>query len=168
MKISTKGRYGLRILLDIALYRIGNKPRMIREIANNQEISEKYISRLIIELRKAGFVKSVRGANGGYTLTRRPEDISVLEVLEVMEGPIAIVDCTSSAEGICHRKSLCPAQRMWAEINQKIRSAFAGLLRRLEQKTELQRRNRHRLLHLTAADTGSSRNDNPAPSGSPG
>ena len=92
MKISTKGRYGLRILLDIALYRIGNKPRMIREIANNQEISEKYISRLIIELRKAGFVKSVRGANGGYTLTRRPEDISVLEVLEVMEGPIAIVD----------------------------------------------------------------------------
>ena len=103
MKISTKGRYGLRILLDIALYRIGNKPRMIREIANNQEISEKYISRLIIELRKAGFVKSVRGANGGYTLTRRPEDISVLEVLEVMEGPIAIVDCTSSAEGICHR-----------------------------------------------------------------
>lgn len=126
MKISTKGRYGLRILLDIALYRIGNKPRMIREIANNQEISEKYISRLIIELRKAGFVKSVRGANGGYTLTRRPEDISVLEVLEVMEGPIAIVDCTSSAEGICHRKSLCPAQRMWAEINQKIRSAFAA------------------------------------------
>ena len=84
MKIYTKGRYGLRILLDIALYRIGNKPRMIREIANNQEISEKYISRLIIELRKAGFVKSVRGANGGYTLTRRPEDISVLEVLEGM------------------------------------------------------------------------------------
>lgn len=126
MKISTKGRYGLRILLDIALYRIGNKPRMIREIANNQEISEKYISRLIIELRKAGFVKSVRGANGGYTLTRRPEDISVLEVLETMEGPVAIVDCTSSAEGICHRKSLCPAQRMWAEINQKIRSAFAA------------------------------------------
>ncbi len=93
MKISTKGRYGLRILLDIALYRVGDRPRMIREIANNQEISEKYISRLIIELRKAGFVKSVRGVNGGYTLTRRPEDISVLEVLEVMEGPIAIVDC---------------------------------------------------------------------------
>ena len=86
MKISTKGRYGLRILLDIALYRVGDKPRMIREIASNQEISEKYISRLIIELRKAGFVRSVRGVNGGYTLTRKPEDISVLDVLETMEG----------------------------------------------------------------------------------
>ena len=126
MMISTKGRYALRMLVDMAEHERGNTYVPLKEIAARQEISEKYISRLIIELRKAGFVKSVRGANGGYTLTRRPEDISVLEVLEVMEGPIAIVDCTSSAEGICHRKSLCPAQRMWAEINQKIRSAFAA------------------------------------------
>ena len=126
MKISTKGRYGLRILLDIALYRVGDKPRMIREIANNQEISEKYISRLIIELRKAGFVRSVRGVNGGYTLTRKPEDISVLDVLETMEGPVAIVDCTNSSGEACRRKPQCPTQRMWAEINQKIRNAFAA------------------------------------------
>ena len=126
MKISTKGRYGLRILLDIALYRVGDKPRMIREIENNQEISEKYISRLIIELRKAGFVRSVRGVNGGYTLTRKPEDISVLDVLETMEGPVAIVDCTNSSGEACRRKPQCPTQRMWAEINQKIRSAFAA------------------------------------------
>ena len=126
MKISTKGRYGLRILLDIALYRVGDKPRMIREIANNQEISEKYISRLIIELRKAGFVRSVRGVNGGYTLTRKPEDNSVLDVLETMEGPVAIVDCTNSSGEACRRKPQCPTQRMWAEINQKIRSAFAA------------------------------------------
>ena len=126
MKISTKGRYGLRILLDIALYRVGDKPRMIREIASNQEISEKYISRLIIELRKAGFVRSVRGVNGGYTLTRKPEDISVLDVLETMEGPVAIVDCTNSSGEACRRKPQCPTQRMWAEINQKIRSAFAA------------------------------------------
>ena len=126
MKISTKGRYGLRILLDIALYRVGDKPRMIREIANNQEISEKYISRLIIELRKAGFVRSVRGVNGGYTLTRKPEDINILDVLEIMEGPVAIVDCTNSSGEACRRKPQCPTQRMWAEINQKIRSAFAA------------------------------------------
>ena len=125
MLISTKGRYALRVMIDLAEHRSGEFISL-KEIAQRQEISEKYISRLIIELRKAGFVKSVRGANGGYTLTRRPEDISVLEVLEVMEGPIAIVDCTSSAEGICHRKSLCPAQRMWAEINRKIRDAFAA------------------------------------------
>ena len=126
MKISTKGRYGLRILLDIALYRVGDKPRMIREIASNQEISEKYISRLIIELRKAGLVKSVRGVNGGYTLTRKPEDINILDVLEIMEGPVAIVDCTNSSGEVCRRKSQCPTQRMWAEINQKIRNAFAA------------------------------------------
>lgn len=126
MKISTKGRYGLRILLDIALYRVGDKPRMIREIANNQEISEKYISRLIIELRKAGLVKSVRGVNGGYTLTRKPEDINILDVLEIMEGPVAIVDCTVPSGKACRRKPQCPTQRMWAEINQKIRSAFAA------------------------------------------
>ena len=99
---------------------------MIREIASNQEISEKYISRLIIELRKAGFVRSVRGVNGGYTLTRKPEDISVLDVLETMEGPVAIVDCTNSSGEVCRRKSQCPTQRMWTEINQKIRSAFAA------------------------------------------
>ncbi len=126
MKISTKGRYGLRILLDIALYRSGDKPRMIREIASNQEISEKYISRLIIQLRKAGLVKSVRGVNGGYTLARRPEDINVLDVLEIMEGPVAIVACAVPSGKACHRKPQCPTQRMWAEINQKIRSAFAA------------------------------------------
>ncbi len=126
MKISTKGRYGLRILLDIALYRVGDKPRMIREIASNQEISEKYISRLIIELRKTGLVKSVRGVNGGYTLTRKPEDINILDVLEIMEGPVAIVDCAISSGKVCRRKSQCPTQRMWAEINQKIRNAFAA------------------------------------------
>ena len=119
MKISTKGRYGLRILLDIALYRVGDRPRMIREIANNQEISEKYISRLIIELRKAGLVKSVRGMNGGYTLARKPEDINILDVLEIMEGPI-------SSGKVCRRKPQCPTQRMWAEINQRIRNAFAA------------------------------------------
>ena len=125
MKISTKGRYGLRILLDLAL-NDSEKPRMIRDISESQHISEKYISRLIIELRKAGFVRSVRGVNGGYTLTRKPEDISVLDVLETMEGPVAIVDCTNSSGEVCRRKSQCPTQRMWTEINQKIRSAFAA------------------------------------------
>ncbi len=148
MKISTKGRYGLRVLLDIALYRVGDKPRMIREIAANQEISEKYISRLIIELRKAGFVKSVRGAKGGYTLMRKPEEISILDVLEVMEGPVCIVDCVSASGGECRRTMLCPTRRMWTEINQKIRDIFAGY-------TLLQRRSRSGLLHLNFRFCGS-------------
>ena len=125
MKISTKGRYGLRILLDIALYKTGGKPRIIREIAANQEISEKYISRLIVDLRKAGFVKSVRGTNGGYILSRRPGDIRVLDVIEVMEGPLSIVNCTDPADRSCHRAGNCPAQQMWREINEKFRAVLA-------------------------------------------
>ena len=125
MKISTKGRYGLRILLDIAMYRVSDKPRLIREIAQNQEISEKYISRLIIELRKANFVKSIRGINGGYTLARNPEEINILEVLEMMEGPIAIVECAQSNKKVCNREAACPARQMWTQINQKIRETVA-------------------------------------------
>ncbi len=125
MKISTKGRYGLRILLDIALYHTSGKPRIIREIAANQEISEKYISRLIVELRRAGFVKSVRGTNGGYILARRPGDIRVLDVIEVMEGPLSIVNCTTPGDRSCHRSGSCPAQQLWCEINQKFRDVLA-------------------------------------------
>lgn len=125
MKISTKGRYGLRILLDIALYKTGGKPRIIREIAANQEISEKYISRLIVDLRKAGFVKSVRGTNGGYILSRRPGEIRILDVVEVMEGPLSIVNCTEPGDRSCRRAGNCPAQQLWREINGKFRAVLA-------------------------------------------
>ena len=81
MKLSTKGRYGLRILLDVALHG-GEAPRLAREIAASQGISEKYISRLLIALRRAGLVVSVRGAKGGYRLGRFPESITLLDVVE--------------------------------------------------------------------------------------
>ena len=123
MKISTKGRYGLRILLDIALYRVGDKPRMIREIASNQEISEKYISRLIIELRKAGMVKSIRGSKGGYRISREPKEITLLDVVEVMEGPVSIVDCVS-ARDCCPRIASCVTREIWTELNNQIREAL--------------------------------------------
>lgn len=126
MKISTKGRYGLRILLDIALHRDGGKPRMIREIAANQEISEKYISRLIIALRRAGFVQAIRGVNGGFVLAQKPEEITLLQVIEVMEGSLALVDCAQAGEeACCSRQVRCPAQRLWSELNQRVRELFA-------------------------------------------
>lgn len=78
MKISTKGRYGLRILIDIAIHN-SNSPRMIKQIAESQQISSKYVSRLILELKNAGFVKSVRGVNGGYILAKSPNAISGYE-----------------------------------------------------------------------------------------
>ena len=118
MKISTKGRYGLRILIDLATH-APEKPRMLKDIAQSQQISEKYISRLVIDLRRAKLVRSVRGVNGGFHLAKLPEQITLLEVLETMEGPISVVDCVRSPEK-CKRQMLCPAHTIWAELNDGI------------------------------------------------
>ena len=119
MKISTKGRYGLRILIDLAMHDPG-KPRMLKDIAQSQQISEKYISRLVIDLRRAKLVRSVRGVNGGFHLAKRPEEITLLEILETMEGPISVVECVRAPEK-CRRQNLCPARSIWTELNDGIR-----------------------------------------------
>lgn len=119
MKISTKGRYGLRILIDLATHD-PEKPRLIRDIAQSQQISEKYISRLVIDLRRAKLIRSVRGVNGGFHLAKDPEEITLLEILETMEGPISVVDCVRSPEK-CKRKTLCPARDIWQKLNDGIR-----------------------------------------------
>lgn len=122
MKISTKGRYGLRILLDLALHQDG-KPRLLRDIAESQQISEKYISRLIIELRKAHLVRSIRGAKGGFQISKKPEELTLFEVIEVMEGPLAIVDCVRAPEK-CGRHNLCATRLIWDRLNSEIRDAM--------------------------------------------
>ena len=119
MKISTKGRYGLRILMDLALHQ-SDKPRLIRDIAKSQQISEKYISRLVIALRKAGMIRSVRGVNGGFHLAMKPEDITLLDVIEVMEGPLSIVDCVSAPKK-CKLSPNCAPREVWCKLNGDIR-----------------------------------------------
>ncbi len=119
MKISTKGRYGLRILLDLATH-VSEKPRLIRDIAESQQISEKYISRLIVDLRRARLVRSVRGANGGFHLAKSPKEITLLEILETMEGTISIVDCILAPEK-CPRNHNCTARGIWSNLNEGIR-----------------------------------------------
>lgn len=120
MKISTKGRYGVRILLDLAMYE-GNSPRLIRDISESQQISEKYISRLIIALRRANMVRSTRGAKGGYRFSRKPSELTLLDIVEVMEGPLAIVD------GI-HRSGTGNDQgatrEIWERLNTEIRESM--------------------------------------------
>ena len=124
MKISTKGRYGLRILLDLALHQ-SEKPRLIRDIAESQQISEKYISRLVISLRKAGMIRSIRGVNGGFHLAMKPEDITLLDVIEVMEGPLSIVDCVSAPQG-CSHSANCAPREIWCKLNADIRDLMRG------------------------------------------
>ena len=119
MKISTKGRYGLRILLDLAIHQT-EKPRLIRDIAKSQQISEKYISRLVIALRKAGMIRSVRGVNGGFHIAMKPEDITLLDVVEVMEGPLSIVDCVKAPKR-CAMHENCAPREIWCKLNDEIR-----------------------------------------------
>ena len=123
MKISTKGRYGLRILMDLAIHQ-SEKPRLIRDIAKSQQISEKYISRLVIALRKAGLIRSVRGVNGGFHLNKKPEDITLLEVVEVMEGPLSIVDCVTAPKKCSHHAN-CAPREIWCKLNEDIRAIMS-------------------------------------------
>ena len=125
MKISTKGRYGLRILLDLALHG-QDEPRLMRDIARSQQISEKYISRLILPLNEAGFLTSFRGAKGGLKLAKAPKEISLLEIVEAMEGRIAIVDCVFDKE-FCPKSDDCSACKMWSFLNKKIRKQMAEI-----------------------------------------
>ena len=122
MKISTKGRYGWRILLDLAQH--GETPRLMREIAVSQGISEKYIRRLIIPLNKAGFVRSIRGVKGGFVLAKNPADITLLSVVETMEGALAVVECVTD-KAFCAKSGDCPACKMWTGLTAEIRQAMA-------------------------------------------
>ncbi len=113
MRLSTKGQYGLRAALDLA-DRYGQGPVPLKAIAEREEISEHYLEQLIAQLRKAGLVISQRGAQGGYILARSPEKITVAEIVEVLEGPIAPVDCL--AEDNCKRSPVCAAQAIWKKL----------------------------------------------------
>ena len=125
MKISTKGRYGLRILIDLATHD-SSKPRLVRDIAESQQISEKYISRLIIDLRRARLVRSVRGMKGGFFLARSPREITLLEIIETMEGTLSIVDCVMAPEK-CALNTNCTARNIWQRLNSGIRELMRGI-----------------------------------------
>ncbi len=120
MKISTKGRYGVRILLDLALH-AGGKPRLLREISTSQQISEKYISRLMVRLRRANMVRSVRGAKGGFRFSRKPAELTLLDIVEAMEGPIAIV---TPAKRVTKYSGNSVAGEIWERLNSEIRESM--------------------------------------------
>lgn len=125
MKVSTKGRYGLRILIDIAA-NSKDSPRMIKDIAASQGISSKYVSGLALKLRNAGFIKSVRGVNGGYVLAKSPNAISILEVFEAMEGEVAIVDCLADPN-CCGRCETCQARNIWKTANDSLKNSMGWI-----------------------------------------
>ena len=119
MKISTKGRYALRLMLDIALDHSG-EPVRIKDIAARQEISEKYLEQIISVLNKAGLVRSIRGSQGGYLLTKEVDKYTAGMILRVTEGSLAPVSCLDDGVNTCERQSLCATLRLWQMLNTAI------------------------------------------------
>lgn len=126
MKMSTKGRYGLKAMVDIAANcGIGQENCVsIKSVANRQNISESYLEQLIAPLKKAGFVKSTRGAQGGYVLAKSPSEITVGEILRVLEGSLDVVECTSNKDacgsGNCNN---CVTKNVWEKLSESMNEA---------------------------------------------
>ena len=119
MKISTKGRYALRLMLDLAVYNTG-EPISLKDIARRENISDKYLEQIISVLNKAGYVKSVRGAQGGYMLRKNPEEYTVGMILRLTEGSLAPVDCLNQDPIQCERSSECATLPVWQGLNRVI------------------------------------------------
>ena len=119
MKISTKGRYALRLMLDIADNGKEN-PVRIKDISARQGISDKYLEQIISVLNKAGFVRSIRGPQGGYKLTRTPEEYTVGSILRLTEGDLAPVSCVGNGAVECDRADGCVTVRIWQKINDAV------------------------------------------------
>ena len=120
MKISTKGRYGLRALIDLAQYS-EIEPVSINSIATRQGISERYLEQLMTLMKKAGLIKSIRGASGGYVLAKEIEEISAGDVLRALEGNLQPVECAAfSQEDSCEASGVCVTKYVWQRINESI------------------------------------------------
>ena len=111
MKLSTKSRYGTRLLLDMA-QRYNQGPVQLGDIAKRQNISVKYLEQIIIPLKRAQYVESVRGPKGGHALTRPPEEITVGEIVALLEEGASLVECTGDA-AVCERSPACPTRWIW-------------------------------------------------------
>jgi Rrf2 family protein len=125
MKISTRARYGLRLMVDLAV-KHGKGPILLKDVSRSQEISEKYLSQIIIPLKTAGLVKSFRGAHGGYTLQRDPAKINLLEVVSALEGDLSLVECVASPTS-CSRTDICVTQEVWHQVSRAMVSTLAGI-----------------------------------------
>ena len=139
MRLSTKGRYGARAMLDLAL-NSGKGPVLLREIAKRQEVSEKYLEHSITTLRKAGLVRSIRGARGGYMLAKSPSQIRLSEIMEVLEGSMAPVECVDDPQ-VCRRSQLCVTRDIWAEMKEAIDNILESIT--LQDMVERQDRKRN-------------------------
>ena len=140
MRISTKGRYALRLMLDLALHDTGENIAL-KTIAKRQNISGKYLEQIIGMLTKAGFVKSVRGSSGGYRLAKAPEEYTVGDILRLTEGSLAPVACVEEGVETCPKAENCVTLTLWKQLNDAINGVVdhvtvADLVERSENRGE--------------------------------
>ncbi len=138
MKISTKGRYAVRVMLDLAVHNTGEYIK-VKNIAERQEISEKYLEQIIAILNKAGYVRSVRGAQGGYRLAKDPSEYTVGMILRLTEGDLAPVACLATEENECERCDTCETLTVWKQLQDAINNVvdhvtIADLLEKQQER----------------------------------
>ena len=137
MKLSTRGRYGVRLMLDLALH-YGEGPILLKDIAERQGISEKYLWQLINPLKTTGLVNSHRGAHGGYVLGKAPEAISLKAILQILEGSLCLVDCVDNP-ALCERSLSCISRDIWGEASKNMQqtledTTLAAMVERQKEK----------------------------------
>lgn len=151
MRLSTKSRYGLRALFDIA-YNAGTQPAQIQDISRRQEISPRYLEQIFQGLKKKGILKSKRGPQGGYCLAKTPEEITVRDVIEATEGDTLIVDCAGKRKRECNFDGSCVTQTVWEESNAKLNEFFESItLKTLCERGEalgIKREQDHRFMYF--------------------
>jgi len=125
MKLSTRGRYSTRLMMELALH-FGEGPVLLKDISKVQDISLKYLGQLIIPLKIAGLIKSTRGSHGGYFLSRSPDKIKLSEVINAVEGPIAFTECVDSPD-ICYRSKTCAAREIWGEATRQFNTTLSSI-----------------------------------------
>ena len=123
-KVSARTKYATRILLDLGLFSDAEHPRTFAEIAQSQKISPLFVSTIAVLLKRAGFIKTMRGPNGGITLARDPINIRLLEVIEAVRGPLAVMPCLEKPKSGCKSTTNCPVYGMWSDINSRIRGVL--------------------------------------------
>ncbi|EKX94861.1 Rrf2 family transcriptional regulator [Selenomonas sp. oral taxon 138] len=143
MKLSTKGRYSVTALYELALH-YGEGVVPLKTIAQTQLISETYLEQLMVPLRRTGLVESVRGAQGGYTLALPPEEITIGRIITAVEGPIALVDClltdAEAGDQSCVRVGQCVTRQIWKEVRDSINAVLNNI-----SLADLMERNQNRV-----------------------
>jgi Rrf2 family protein len=125
VRLTAKSEYGVLAAIDLACNH-GTGPTSAREIAERRGIPPRFLEQIFVSLRRAGLVTAVRGARGGFVLTRDPQDITVLEIVEALEGPLASSVCDHARDAVCAKSATCAAAPIWARATQALRDVFAS------------------------------------------